>query len=196
MKGRPKRDTKGPSAKERIVQAFWEMIEEMPYDGIGIVALAKRANVSPNTLYYHFDNKEDVARLALQGALSREAVRSVLAGGTMGSMLDSEKGQASLHKLMLIGGSGSAELTETLAAELQSLWLEETGVPLEGLTEWDKSELSFIFSGIVRLMGSGMGPTQWRGFTTDLFERPLGRGMAETLRNLALRAKPYRGFLR
>lgn len=187
--GRPKRDAKGPSAKERIVQAFWEMIEEMPYDGIGIVALAKRANVSPNTLYYHFDNKEDIARLALQGALSREAVRSVLAGGTMGPMLGSEEGQATLHKFMLIGGSGSSELTETLAAELQEFWLEEAGVASNMLTEWDKAELSFIFSGIVRLMGSGVDPTRWRGFTTDLFERPLGRGMAETLRNLALRAK-------
>ena len=42
--------------KKLIMTAFAEMLEELPFDKITVAALVKRAGVSPNTFYYHYED--------------------------------------------------------------------------------------------------------------------------------------------
>ena len=42
--------------KKLIMTAFAEMLEELPFDKITVAALVKRAGVSPNTFYYHYQD--------------------------------------------------------------------------------------------------------------------------------------------
>ena len=39
-----------------IMQTFSEMIEEMPFDKITVLALVKRCEINHNTFYYHFQD--------------------------------------------------------------------------------------------------------------------------------------------
>ena len=39
-----------------IMQTFSEMIEEMPFDRITVLALVKRCEINHNTFYYHFQD--------------------------------------------------------------------------------------------------------------------------------------------
>lgn len=42
--------------KKLIMAAFQEMLEEMPFDKITVLALVRRAGVSPNTFYYNYQD--------------------------------------------------------------------------------------------------------------------------------------------
>lgn len=42
--------------KKLIMGTFQEMLSEMPFDKITVAALVRRANVSPNTFYYHYQD--------------------------------------------------------------------------------------------------------------------------------------------
>lgn len=46
--------------QKAIMQAFRDMLREMPFDKITVSALVKRAGVSPNTFYYHYQDIYDL----------------------------------------------------------------------------------------------------------------------------------------
>ncbi|MEI7024078.1 TetR/AcrR family transcriptional regulator [Paenibacillus sp. y28] len=51
---------KDETKSEAIFQATIELLNEIGFSDISISKIAKRANVSPATLYIHFENKEDM----------------------------------------------------------------------------------------------------------------------------------------
>lgn len=59
--------------KKLIMSTFQEMLEELPFDKITVTALVKRAGISPNTFYYHY---QDI--YALLGAWFRERAESFI----------------------------------------------------------------------------------------------------------------------
>ena len=42
--------------KKLLMSTFQEMLEELPFDRITVAALVKRAGISPNTFYYHYQD--------------------------------------------------------------------------------------------------------------------------------------------
>ena len=52
---RPRKDQEGPTAVERMEEAFWEILAEKPYAQITVGEIAKRAQVNKNAFDYHFD---------------------------------------------------------------------------------------------------------------------------------------------
>ena len=42
--------------KKLIMSTFQEMLEELSFDKITVSALVKRAGISPNTFYYHYQD--------------------------------------------------------------------------------------------------------------------------------------------
>ena len=59
---RPKSNAPGPTAKMRIEDAFWALLEEMPYEDISIKRLSSQANVNHKTIYYYYNNIDDIAK--------------------------------------------------------------------------------------------------------------------------------------
>ena len=53
---RPKDQTK----YNAIINASLELVKELGFTGISISKIAKRANISPATIYIHFKNREDL----------------------------------------------------------------------------------------------------------------------------------------
>lgn len=45
---------------EKVERALRNLLEEMPYGKITVLALCEKADISRKTFYSHFDNKEDV----------------------------------------------------------------------------------------------------------------------------------------
>lgn len=61
--------------KKLIMSTFQEMLEELPFDKITVAALVKRAGISPNTFYYHY---QDI--YALLDAWFREMIACFMPG--------------------------------------------------------------------------------------------------------------------
>ena len=47
--------------KQEISEAFWQLLEEMPYSKITVKEIADRCQLNRNTFYYHF---QDIPALA------------------------------------------------------------------------------------------------------------------------------------
>ena len=66
---RPKYEHDEQTAKDRIVEAFWRMVEDGPYEKIGVRGLVRESGVNKNTFYYHFEGIGDLARQATRDVL-------------------------------------------------------------------------------------------------------------------------------
>ena len=70
---RPRRDSEILPAKERLENAFWELLSEREYRKITVTDIVRTADVNRNSFYYHFD---DIPSL-LEEILVEEADRFV-----------------------------------------------------------------------------------------------------------------------
>ena len=50
---RPRRDSEILPAKERLENAFWELLSEREYNKITVTDIVRTADVNRNSFYYH-----------------------------------------------------------------------------------------------------------------------------------------------
>ncbi|NMM93248.1 TetR/AcrR family transcriptional regulator [Bifidobacterium oedipodis] len=79
---RPRKDSKLPSARERMEQAFWDLLRKHPYAEISMKEITRRAGVNHNTFYYHYTGMDELAEDALAHAIPQDLVSAVLHGVT------------------------------------------------------------------------------------------------------------------
>ena len=184
---RPRKDDSGPSACERIKNAFWKMMEEKGYEAITIGALCRTAKVSPNTLYYHFANLEEVARDAFVENMPYELPISVLQGRqkqVYGQLAEKESPLSlRARRVMLFAGSDSGLLRSMATEYFIDAWLETLDVNRDELAENDLIALRFIASGVTAVLGS-VPYDRFVPAVPDFLESPLGRGIVEELQSL------------
>ena len=165
--GRPSKNQQGPSAKERIEQAFWELLEEKPFHSITVKDLIKHAGVNRNTFYYHFESTE---------GLAVELVRSNIPVEFFGIMLNAfgdgnfDVSDASavpdldrrFQRIRLILKNGEPCLMELGRKEVISFFIREMRLDEKELSEFDYGKLDFIWGGIIRLLASAEASTPER----------------------------------
>ncbi|HAK71910.1 TetR/AcrR family transcriptional regulator [Bifidobacterium sp. UBA6881] len=66
---RPRRDSEILPAKERIENAFWELLAEREYGKITVTDIVRVANVNRNSFYYHFSGLPELADAAILHAV-------------------------------------------------------------------------------------------------------------------------------
>lgn len=193
---RPKANSDAPSARERIENAFWEMLASVPFSQITVSAISSKAGVNHNTFYYHFSSIEDLAEkvftenmlpdlpLVIMPVLSGEAPeagRSEGSGGPDPAVISSHFRRARLY-----ASSGSALLTGILRDSIAKLWLDAAGIEESQLVESERDQLAFVFGGIVSMIAE-MGDEADVGRMAELVDSPLGKGVLASLTAIATR---------
>lgn len=150
---RPRKDQAGPTARERIVDAFWSMLAEGPYDGITVKGLAARAGVNHNTIYRHFESIEQVGKTAVSEIYSIETARLMLSLFAHPELVEvghlADYGLAErFDKVVLVMRSGSPMLVAQVQESIKACWMQIAGTSWDELSDSTKLELSFILGGI------------------------------------------------
>ena len=182
---RPKRNQEGLSAKARIEEAFWGMMEEVPYDAITITTLARRARVNHNTIYYYYENMDHLATQLLEENIPKnigEIFGNVIVQGTgfFEQCLADPQLFRRWQRVGLLLMSGSSFLMEHVKEKLIRTWCETMETTPENLTRAQRMDLEFIFSGMMALMKLALQEKDLSDFPTML-ERPLGQVIRATL---------------
>lgn len=152
---RPRKDARGPSARERIEATFWRLLEQKGYRDITVAALSREAHVSPNTLYYHYDNIEAVARSSFDKALMKEFPSLLLAQSR--EALDDEirrQGDGIAQRIRRIGlfaTDESGELRRIVVETFIEVWSESLGTTPDELTREERIKLTFMANGVVSI---------------------------------------------
>lgn len=151
---RPRKDAPGLSAVDRMVDAFWEALEEKPYAEVTVGEIARRAEVNRNAVYYHFDNLDDLAAFAVDGMLVTELPLLVLESLHRGenplkTLFLSGAVAGKFDKAMLImGPHGSPYLGLLLRKAFTRAWGEAVGVDLDCAPQEMKLALEFLLGGL------------------------------------------------
>ena len=66
---RPRRDSEILPAKERLENAFWELLSEREYNKITVTDIVRTADVNRNSFYYHFSGLPELADSAILHAV-------------------------------------------------------------------------------------------------------------------------------
>ncbi len=51
--------------KETIIDAFWQLLEEKPFNKITVQNIVQRCHLNRNTFYYHFQDIPNLADILL-----------------------------------------------------------------------------------------------------------------------------------
>ena len=159
---RPRKDQEGPTAVERMEEAFWEILAEKPYAQITVGEIAKRAQVNKNAFYYHFDGLGALAAQALDNMLPREMARMLLMNGGPSKGIDEIEANALLRNpdlkkridraLLVVGKNGSSELVATLKNLVMHTWFDLFHVDETRLSSEAMVVVRFTLGGLVEIM--------------------------------------------
>lgn len=156
---RPRKDEARPSARDRLEDAFWQLLEEGPYKDITVRALTQRAQVNHNTFYYHFEKIDEMALSLTSKNVPHELIETVSAlieGREITQRLGDFAHDANLEKrfkrLQLLLRHGDAQLIELGKRRIVSQYLSILGVDAENLSADDRARMSFVMGGIIALI--------------------------------------------
>ena len=184
---RPKSNASGPSAKTRIEDAFWALLEEMPYNDISIKRLASQANVNHKTIYYYYSNIDDLARYLFEENINLHFTKSnpllaVLSGQQI-DFLNHQLPEIGAKRALLYATSDSPFLNSIFKQYIRKNWLLSLNITEDEMSEDEKVDLEFIISGMVSLLGKDFSQSNILR-VLRLFNRDLGKAIHSTLLKL------------
>ncbi|HIY83285.1 MAG TPA: TetR/AcrR family transcriptional regulator [Candidatus Rubneribacter avistercoris] len=127
---RPRKDSDDPSAKERMMQAFWEVLEEKPYAQMTVSDIARAANVRRNTFYYHYANVGELAEQAIRQyiPLAVQNINVMRSGGPDSHFPPLFPPDAQGKIALIAGPHGAMDLLNIVKNIAWDLWVSEFGV--------------------------------------------------------------------
>lgn len=161
---RPRADQEGPTAQERLEEAFWELLEKKTFSGLTVKGIANRAGVNHNTFYYYYENIEDMAdKVFLYNVpvgLIDVLMTMILEGHLNTARLNVDADmELRYHRVRLFLMVGSSEMALRVRNTALHAWFERLGIREEELTENDRARITFLWGGIAALMSSDQAKT-------------------------------------
>lgn len=185
---RPKRVESTESARQRIEEAYWELLEEMPYSRITISKLSRKAAVNHNLIYYYYENIDDLAEKTfiknVESGQPQMMISALLTNTVDVKMImEDSLRQRAIHRMRLYMRDDSAYLNGIARGMIFSEWLKSIGVSENELLPEERIDLNFIINGVVATLGSKSFDEDMEKIT-GIAGRPLGRGIAETFMSI------------
>lgn len=155
---RPRKNQEGPSAVERIEEAFWSLLAEKPYAKISVGEVARKAKINKNAFYYHFENLDDLARIALGNAWPTDLLLAVLRGfmgadTSLALLVADPENLERFDRLCLVAGRHSTPaLQEALKEAMRGAWRDVLGVRTEAFGTDSQLMTEFVFGGLLSLL--------------------------------------------
>ena len=182
-----------PTAVTKLKDAFWQLLGSMNYSHITVKKLTAAAGVNPNTFYYHFATMDDLAKAALKEVQLSELPLLLMSRFTTGSvpagaLPDPGSLEERWQKIRLFLRSDSTVLQQYIYDLMEQFWLEAIGVEKTDLSREEYLELIFVLNGAVSVIRQ-QDREYDASFLETLPERPLGRGILQTLDELMKKYK-------
>lgn len=141
---RPRRDSEILPAKERLENAFWELLEEREYNKITVTDVVHQADVNRNSFYYHYSGLPELADSAILHEVQCMPMPDIPDVGVdpdeewvkyCTQLLQDSDQRQRLSRLALVAGPHSAP-------ELQESLYDFTRMTLMSLLDIDPAQMS------------------------------------------------------
>jgi AcrR family transcriptional regulator len=156
---RPKYRQGDKTARDRLNEAFWKCIEEMPYNKMTVLAVCERAGLNKNSFYYHYEDMDDMARSIVNETLERDfpaimlsQINEGLRDGLENLMAKESTGKKFDHICLLAGKNSSPELQAMLKTMISSVWCDYLSIDPDSLSQENRIIFEFCLGGIFSLL--------------------------------------------
>ena len=185
---RPRANATGPSARQRLEDAFWSMLAETDYSLITVEGLSHRAGVNHNTLYKHFKTLGNYALESAGGEAARNLATYVIPlfcgrGATKAKLVKTDP-RSPVMMVRSIAGNGSHAHVKAMVDGAVIEWARGEGFDPASLRDRESDELMAVFGGVSTTLAT-MGAGEIRKRAEDFRESSLGRSFADTLDRIA-----------
>lgn len=178
-----------PTAKERLRDAFWDLLAREGFDRITVKALAAQASVNSNTFYYHYANMEELAKDALDAEKLFEIPSAIR--NSLGSSEQLPLGEALAYvavgnrwkRIRLFVSSESPVLHRLFYDTFEEFWLSLINVRKEDLSQEEAYDLAFLLHGAMSVIAL-QSEDYDMSYVATFQDRPLGKGAMGTIEHL------------
>ena len=191
---RPRRDSEILPAKERLENAFWELLAERNYHKITVTDIVRVADVNRNSFYYHFSGLPELADSAILHAVENTPIPSRPGANFnpddewrkhITALLRDPDQRQRLDRLALLAGPHSSpELIESLhdfgRLTMISVLDFTVGGMLAVLQRWPKLHeqlpIDTVFNEDLAVLAAGMFMSMSRSNMLDYWRRIFSNG--------------------
>lgn len=159
---RPRRDSEILPAKERLENAFWELLAERNYHKITVTDIVRVADVNRNSFYYHFSGLPELADSAILHAVENTPIPSRPGANFnpddewrkhITALLRDPDQRQRLDRLALLAGPHSSpELIESLRDSGRLTMISVLGLDAEHLDLKTDLMLDFTVGGMLAVL--------------------------------------------
>ena len=178
------------TAYEKLVEAFWQSLEEGTFSRLTVSGICKRTGLNRNSFYYHFEDMDDLARSVVASALEKDLPALMIAQSGkdatgIAETLDSSRYAQKFERVCLVAGSNSTPaLQSMLKVALSEIWCHTLDIDLEKLTKEDRVVFEFCLGGVLSLLAfrhdTGINITMGEMLKTDF-----AQGMLSSMARLS-----------
>lgn len=185
---RPKYTDYESTATARIKSAFWILLEETAFNNITMQGLANKADVNRNTLYYHYNNLQEVALSAFQDIVSEEMSELFMDimlthPAEISNIWDSTDLSNRIKKVHLFAKSESPLLRSILKETLITRWFDKIGIRTDTLSLENQLQVDYLTNGFIGILGNAAVASNPM-ILTSFPESPIGKAVFYTLQQL------------
>ena len=184
---RPKYGRGDVRAREKLIDAFWELLEAEPYTQMSVREVCRESGLNKNTFYYHFEGLDALADEAVGDALPIELAQSLVSApvGKLPSLQPIAgtpvvRGKFA-HVGLVLAGNGAA-----LQGTLMSHFTEQLAGMVPCSSEEERRSktllLGFVAGGLVNTL-RGKKPAEYADAVTELQQLPAIRTCMDELRS-------------
>lgn len=187
---RPKYRQNDETAREKLVRAFWDGIEDMPFHKLTVSEVIRRAGLNRNSFYYHFTCIDDMAKKVVEETLMRDLpgiLVSALNNGisiVVDSLLSDKDIRERFDRICLLAGKNSSpQLQEMLKTAISDNWKNYLSIETEKLTHEDRLVFEFCIGGVLSLLALRTD-TETSPPIRDMFASNFGKTIMMTITKL------------
>ena len=152
--GRPKKNTGTPEARQRIIDSFWDLLQDYRLRDITVGMIAREADCNRGTFYYHFNDMDDLVYSAIEEELRGDEQLSMdifnMITGAGDDAIEKLLGGTRIQRLSLAIRQGGTETVENVVkAVLIDMWRTVLCPDGGDLTEQTRLIIEYTSSGIL-----------------------------------------------
>ena len=172
---RPRRDSEILPAKDRLENAFWELLSEREYNKITVTDIVRTADVNRNSFYYHFSGLPELADSAILHAVEDTPMPGVPGPHSSPELVSSLKEFGRLTMISVLGlDADSLDLKTDLMLDFT------VGGMLAVLQRWpklhEKLPLDTVFNEDVAVLAAGMFMSMSKADMLEYWRRIFSNG--------------------
>ena len=150
---RPRRDSEILPAKDRLENAFWELLSEREYNKITVTDIVRTADVNRNSFYYHFSGLPELADSAMPGVPGRDFDPDTEWRKHVTALLRDPEQRQRLDRLALLAGPHSSpELVSSLKEFGRLTMISVLGLDADSLDLKTDLMLDFTVGGMLAVL--------------------------------------------